>query len=40
VDPSALELGPGAELVTEEEASEAQKRENPFGILAELKGKS
>jgi uncharacterized metal-binding protein YceD (DUF177 family) len=40
VDPSALELGPGVSLVSEDEASKAPKRENPFGILAQLKPKS
>ena len=40
VDPSALELGPGVSLVSEDEASKAPKRENPFGILAQLMPKS
>lgn len=40
IDPAALELGPGASLVTEEEASEAPKKANPFEILAELKRKT
>lgn len=39
LDPAALELGPGASLVTEEEASAAPKRPNPFDVLAELKPK-
>ena len=39
IDPAAFELGPGASLVTEEEASKAPKRANPFEILAELKPK-
>lgn len=39
IDPEALKLGPGASLVTEEAASEAPKRANPFEILAELKRK-
>lgn len=40
IDPAALKLGPGASLVTEEEASAAPKKANPFGILAELKPKT
>lgn len=40
IDPAALELGPGASLITEEKASEAPKRANPFEILAELKRKT
>ena len=40
VDPSALELGPGARLVSEDEEAKAPKRENPFGILAQLKPKA
>jgi uncharacterized metal-binding protein YceD (DUF177 family) len=40
VDPSALELGPGASLFGEEEAPEQAKRENPFAILADFKAKS
>lgn len=40
IDPAALELGPGARLVSEEEASEAPKKANPFEILAELKPKT
>ena len=39
IDLAAIELGPGASLVTEEEASKAPKRANPFEILAELKPK-
>lgn len=40
LDPAALELGPGASLVTEEEASAAPKRANPFDVLADLKPKT
>tara|TARA_R110002072_G_scaffold14107_26_gene58882 strand:- start:359 stop:913 length:555 start_codon:yes stop_codon:yes gene_type:complete len=39
IDPAALELGPGASLMTEEEAEKGPKRANPFEILAELKPK-
>ncbi|CAN0580475.1 unnamed protein product, partial [Laminaria digitata] len=37
---AALELGPGASFVTEDEALKAPKRDNPFEILAELKPKT
>lgn len=40
IDPAALELGPGASLVTEEDAAAAPKKANPFDILADLKPKT
>lgn len=40
IDPAALDLGPGATLLAENEAEKGPKRENPFEILAELKPKS
>ncbi|CAN0403815.1 unnamed protein product [Discosporangium mesarthrocarpum] len=40
LDPAALELGPGASLVTEEQAAATPKRPNPFDVLADLKAKN
>lgn len=39
LDESALKLGPGAALLTEEEAESAPKKANPFEALAALKPK-
>jgi len=38
-DHSDLELGPGAELMTEDQAAELPKGQNPFAILESLKSK-
>ena len=38
-DPAELALGPGAELLTEEQAAEMPKGENPFAVLESLKPK-
>jgi len=39
IDPGAIDLGPGASLLTEEEAEKGGKRANPFEVLAKLKPK-
>ena len=38
-DPSDMALGPGAELMTEDQAAEMPKSENPFAVLESLKPK-
>ena len=39
IDPSSIDLGPGASLISEEEAEKGSERANPFEVLAALKPK-
>jgi uncharacterized metal-binding protein YceD (DUF177 family) len=39
VDPAAIDLGPGARLMTEEVAEKSVEKNNPFEVLAGLKPK-
>ncbi len=39
LDPSTLELGPGASLSTEEESAAESRKNSPFQVLADLKSK-
>lgn len=39
IDPESIDLGPGASLISEEEAEKGAERTNPFEVLAALKPK-
>ena len=39
IDPSSIDLGPGASLISEEEAEKGAEKTNPFEVLAALKPK-
>ncbi|MEK9644673.1 MAG: DUF177 domain-containing protein [Alphaproteobacteria bacterium] len=39
LDPSSVELGPGASLSTEEESAAESRKNSPFQVLADLKSK-